>query len=65
MPLKRAEQCEGGGVETGDARRVGVTRSASAALGEEHHGKPEPLDELEEAVLLLVVHLALGARQDL
>ena len=27
-------------------------------------GQPQPLDELEEAVLLAVVHLALGAGQD-
>ena len=63
MPLERPEQRERGGIETGDARRVGVARSAPATLGEEHHRQSEPLDEIEEAVLLLVVHLALGARQ--
>ena len=63
-PLERAEQREGLGVEPGDDGHVGVARAPAAALGEEHDGEAQPLDELEEAVLLAVVHLALGAGQD-
>ena len=64
LPAQRAEQREGLGVEPGHDGHVGVAGAPAAALGEEHHGEPQPLDELEEAVLLAVVHLALGAGQD-
>ena len=64
LPAQRAEQREGLGVEPGDDGHVGVARTPAAALGEEHDGEAQPLDELEEAVLLAVVHLALGAGQD-
>ena len=64
LPLERAEQGEGLGVESGHDRHVGVAGASAAALGEEHDREAQPLDELEEAVLLAVVHLALGAGQD-
>ena len=64
LPAQRAEQGEGLGVEPGHDGHVGVARAPAAALGEEHDGEAQPLDELEEAVLLAVVHLALGAGQD-
>ena len=63
-PLSAPKQREGLGVEPGHDGHVGVAGSAAAALGEEHHGEAQPFDELEEAVLLAVVHLALGAGQD-
>ena len=62
-PAQRAEPGEGLGVEPGDHGHVGVAGPAAAALGEEDHGQPQAFDELEEPVLLLVVHLALGAGQ--
>ena len=63
-PLERAEEREGLRVESGHDGHVGVARPAAAALGEQDDRQPEPLHELEEAVLLAVVHLALGAGQD-
>ena len=64
MPLERAEPREGLGVEPGHDGHVGVARPSAAALGEEHDGEAQALDELEEPILLAVVHLALGAGQD-
>ena len=43
--------------------RVGVAGPAAAALGEEHDRQPQPLDDVEQAVLLAVVLVALGAGQ--
>ena len=63
-PAQPAEQREGLGVEPRHDRHVRVARAPAPALGEEHHREPQPLHELEEAVLLAVVHLALGAGQD-
>ena len=64
QPAQHAEAGEGLGVEPGDDGHVGVAGPPAAALGEEHDRQPQPLHELEEAVLLLVVHLALGAGED-
>ena len=64
LPAQRAEAREGLGVEAGHDGHVGVARAPPATFGEEHHRKPEPLDQFEEPVLLAVVHLALGAGQD-
>ena len=64
LPAQRAEEREGLRVEPGHHGHVRVARTAAAALGEEHHGEAQSLHELEEAVLLAVVHLALGAGQD-
>ena len=63
-PAQRAEAGEGLGIESGDDGHVGVTGPSTAALGEENDRQPEPFHQLEEAVLLLVVHLALGAGED-
>ena len=60
QPGEPGEVLEGAGVEPGDHRHVRVAGPAPAALGEEHHRQPEPLDQLEDAVLLGVVALALG-----
>ena len=64
LAAQRAEEREGLGVEPGHDGHVGVAGAAAAALGEEDDREAQPLDELEEAVLLAVVHLALGAGQD-
>ena len=61
---QRPEEGEGLGVEAGHRGGVGVAGPAAAALGEEHDGEAQPFHEPEEAVLLLVVHLALGAGED-
>ena len=63
-PAELAEQREGLGVEPRHDRHVRVAGAPAATLGEEHDGEPEPLHQLEEAVLLAVVHLALSAGQD-
>ncbi len=47
--------------EPGDTGGVGVAGTAAAALGEEHHRQAQPVGQLEQPVLLLVVHLALRA----
>ncbi len=64
LPAQGAEQGKGCGVETGHGGRVGVAGAAAAPLGEEHDRQPQPLDQLEQPVLLQVVHLALRAGQD-
>ncbi len=64
LAAQRAEQREGLGVEPGHDGHVRVARAPAAALGEEDHGEAQAFHELEEAVLLAVVHLALGAGQD-
>ena len=63
LAAQRAEEREGLGVEPGHDGHVRVAGPAAAALGEEHHREAQPLDELEEAVLLAVIHLTLGAGQ--
>ena len=63
LATERTKQREGGRVETRHRGRVGVPGTASATFCEQHDGELQPLDELEEAVLLLVVHLPLGARE--
>ncbi len=55
---------EGQAVEPGDVHAVGVARAPAAALGEEHHREPEPLRQLEQAVLLAMVLAALGSGED-
>jgi hypothetical protein len=57
------EQLEGPGVESGHDRHVGVSRPAAAALGEQHHRQAHALGQLEHAVLLGVVAVALGTGQ--
>ena len=46
---------EGEAVEAGRPGAVGVAGPAAAAFGEEHDRQPQPLGELEQAVLLAVV----------
>ena len=58
------EEGEGPGVEARDHGGVGVARSTTAALGEEHHRQAQALGELEEPILLGMVALALGAGED-
>ena len=58
-----ARMGEGRDVEAGHPGGVGVARPPAAALGEEDDREPQPLDQLEEAVLLAVVLVALGAGQ--
>src|ERR1019366_8606892 len=55
---------EGHDVKAGDGGAVGVTRPAATSLCEEHGRQAEPLDQLEQAVLLAVVHLTLGAGEN-
>ena len=57
------EEGERLGVEARDDRRIGIARSTTSALGEQHDRQPQPFDQREEPVLLSVVHLALGAGQ--
>ncbi len=64
FPLERAEQREGLGVEPGHDGHVRVAGAATAAFGEEDDREAQAFHELEEAVLLAMVHLALGAGQD-
>ena len=54
---------EGRPVEAGHAEPVGIAGTAAAALGVEHQRQPPLLGEPKHAVDLLVVHVALGARQ--
>ena len=55
---------EGHHVETGDHRVIGVARPPAATLGKQHDRQAEPLDHVEEAVLLPVPHDALGPGED-
>ena len=60
------EPCElhkGRPVEPGHAEPIGVARPAAAAFGVEHQRQPPLLGQREHAVDLLVVHVALGARE--
>ncbi len=63
LPAQTGEQRKRIGVQPGHDRHVGVARPTAAALGEQHDGQRQAGHELEQAVLLLVVHLALGAGQ--
>ncbi len=55
---------EGAGLERRDDGVVGVPGAPSPALGEEHRRQLHALDQLEQAVLLLVADRALGAGED-
>ena len=50
-------------VESGHAETIGVTRSTPATFGEEHHGKPQSLGDVEETILLAMVLLPLSSGQ--
>ena len=63
VPESSREPQEREAVEAGDAARVGVARPPAATLGEEHDRQPQLLGELEQAVLLPVVAVALRAGQ--
>jgi len=52
---------EGHAVEPGHTNRIGVARPAPAALGKEHERQSQVFGHGEEAVLLAVVQLTLGA----
>ena len=60
-PAEPAQEMKGHAVEAATTGAVGIPGATAAALGEEHHGQPQPLGELEHAVLLAVVLEALGA----
>ena len=62
-PAQPAPQVERRRVQARDPRCVGVPRPAATALGEEDDGQPPALDDVEQAVLLVVVAEALRARQ--
>ena len=51
-------------LEAGQEGSVGVARPSASALGEEHDGHIETVDNLEETVLLLMATEALGAGQN-
>ena len=63
-PAQRAEERERFGIEPGHRGGVGVAGTAAPAFCEEDDREAEPVHQCEEAVLLLVVHLALGPGQD-
>ena len=63
-PESRAQSANARRVERRDDRVVGVAGASAAALGEEHRGQSQPLDQLEEPVLLAMPLRALGAGQD-
>src|SRR6202040_3632112 len=50
--------------ESGDRGRVRVTRPTSPTFSEQHHRQLKALDQLEQPVLLTVVHLTLCASED-
>ena len=50
-------------VESGHAAGVGVARATATTFGEEHDRQPQLFGELEQAVLLAVVAMALRAGQ--
>ena len=63
-PLSAPNSAKASVSRPGHDGHVGVTGPPPAALGEQDDGQSQAFDELEEAVLLAVVHLALGAGQD-
>ena len=63
QPGEPGPEREGARVERRDDRVVGVARAPAAALGEQHRGQAQALDQLEQAVLLAVADRALGAGQ--
>ena len=58
------EEGERLGVEAGHHRGVGVPGPPAATFGEQHHWQAQARGQLEEPVLLPVVHLPLRAGQD-
>ena len=58
------EEGEGHALEPRHSRVVGVARPSATALGEQHDRQPQPGHQLEQPVLLGMIALALGARQD-
>jgi hypothetical protein len=58
------ELAEGRHVESGQPKSVGIARASAPTLGEEHYREPPFRGKLEHPILLLVVHLALGAGHD-
>ena len=51
-------------LQTGQERRVGVARTAAAALGEQHQRHLQLIDDRQEAVLFLVAPEPLRAGED-
>ena len=62
-PRQRCEGSEGFGIETSDHGVIGIARSTAPTFGEEHDGEVLTSDEVEEAILFLVVALPLGASE--
>jgi len=59
--LRPLRECRA--VQAGVVDAVGVAGAAAAALGVEEHGQPQPLGDVEEAVLLEMVPHPLRARE--
>ncbi len=62
-PESSGELHEGRTIEPGHAEPVGIARPAAAAFGIEHQGHAPVFRERQHAVDLLVVHVALRARE--
>ena len=63
-PGQLGEGLEAGRGQAGGCHAIGVAGPAAAAFGEPHHRQLLLLDDLQQAVGLHVVHVALGAGQD-
>ncbi len=63
-PGEPRPQREGADVQRRDDRVVGVARAPAAPLGEEHGGQPQPLNQPQQPVGLVMASHALRARHD-